>query len=217
MNRGSDSLLMNADEKRRWTQIGLDAAGVAVAAGLVWVMTWVFLDDALARIVGLVLLVGGIFIGIGSRRTFPGRHPTLLKWGVSALFVSAAVWVQAPPSPEAEIEWQPYSVNAIEQAAQEGRPVVIDFYADWCPPCRELDARVFTRKEVATELERFVRLRADLSDQSSPRNAEISERHSVSALPTVAFIGSDGRERLSMRLIGFESASRFLNRVRAIR
>jgi thiol:disulfide interchange protein DsbD len=208
---------MDTTQKQRWKQLGQEAGVLLFVCGLIWVLTLVFLEEPLWRIVGLILLIGGIFVGVGSTRPFPTRYPRILKWSVTVLFVAFSLWVQSPPKPEAQLVWEPYSVAAIEQAARDGKPVIIDFYADWCPPCRELDARVFSREAVVNELDRFVRLRADLTDQNSLANAKISERHSVAAFPTVAFFGSDGRERYSMRLLGYESPTRFLSRARAIK
>jgi thiol:disulfide interchange protein DsbD len=197
--------------------MGRKAGVVLLVAGLIWVLTWVFLDEPLFRIVALVLLLGGLSIGLLDRGPFPTRWPRLVRAIVTAGLVALAAWQWLPPRPEAEMEWAPYSTHAIEQAARAGRPVLIDFFADWCPPCHDLDRRVFGRKEVVEATASFVRLRADLSDRNSPATAAISERHIISALPTVVFIAPDGNELRSLRLVGFEPASRFLARLRAVK
>jgi thiol:disulfide interchange protein DsbD len=208
---------VDASEKERWTQLGQEAGAVAAIAALIWVLTLVFLEEPLSKIVATVLLLGGMLVGFGSKREFPTKNPTVLKWAVSITFISLAAWVYAPPRPEAEMDWEPFSQEAVERAALEKKPVIIDFYADWCPPCRELDSRVFTREKVVEALEPFVKLRADFTDQNSPVNAAISQQYSVVALPTVVFIGSDGDERRSLRLMGYEPPSKFLGRLRAVR
>ncbi|HAV63229.1 MAG TPA: hypothetical protein DCY13_12795 [Verrucomicrobiales bacterium] len=203
-------------ERQLWLQVVQKCGAVLVISFLIWLLSLVFLDEPLHHIVAMILLLGGMATGVFDNSRFPTRQPRLLKGGITAFFFALAVWNWLPPRPEADMEWQPYSVAALENAAREGRPVIIDFYADWCPPCRELDQRVFSRKIVVDEAQRFVRLRADLTDQNSPVNAAISERHAVMAFPTVALIGSDGRERTSMRLLGYEPASRFVARLKAI-
>jgi thioredoxin:protein disulfide reductase len=203
-------------QKQLWIDLGRNAAVVLGVAGLIWLLTFVFLDEPLFRLVALILLGGGLLIGVFSRGEFPTRRPQLLRGLVTTGFVVLAAWQWVPPKPEATVDWEPYSVAAIERAAANGQPVIIDFFAEWCPPCHELDRRVFGNKEVAAALEGFVKLRADLTDQNSPANAVISERHAIVALPTVILIGSDGRERNSLRVIGLEPPSRFLARLRAV-
>jgi thiol-disulfide isomerase/thioredoxin len=179
-------------QQQLWTDLGRNAAVVLGVAGMVWLLTFVFLDEPLFRVVALILLGGGLLIGVFSRGEFPTRRPQLLRGLVTTCFVVLAAWQWVPPKPEATVAWEPYSVAAIERAAANGQPVIIDFFAEWCPPCHELDRRVFGNKEVAAALEGFVKLRADLTDQNSPANAVISERHAIVALPTVILIGSDG-------------------------
>lgn len=208
---------MQSGERELWLNLGRKAGTVLVVAGLIWLLSFVFLDEPLFRIVSLVLLFGGLAFGLFDPGRFPTRRPGLVRAGVTGLFVGLAAWQWLPPRAEAEMTWEPYSLAAIEKAAAGGKPVMIDFFAEWCGPCHDLDRRVFGNKEVVQAADRFVRLRADLTDQNSTANAALAERHAIAYFPTVVLIGSDGQERRSMRLIGVEPASRFLARLRAVR
>lgn len=208
---------MRPGARELWLNLGTKAGTVLAVAGLIWLLTFVFLDEPLFRVVSLVLLFGGLFVAGLDRGSFPTGRPGWVRAAVTAGFLALAAWQWLPPRAEAEMKWEPYSTAALEQAAAEGRPVMIDFFAEWCGPCHDLDRRVFGNKEVVREADRFVRLRADLTDQGSAANAAIAERHAIAFFPTVVLIGSDGQERRSMRLVGVEPAGKFLARLRAIR
>lgn len=118
------------------------------------------------------------------------------------------------PSP---IPWQPYSAQAVAEAQAAHKPVMIDFYADWCGPCHVLDKKVFSRKDVAEAAARFVALRADMTYESRPEVKELAEKYAIFGYPTVVFIDSDGKEPKLMRLNGVEPAPQFIQRLNAVK
>ena len=207
---------MTQDERNLWRTAGQKAGAVAVIAGLVWLFSYIFLDEPLHQVVAMILLFGGLLVGVFDPAKFPTRRPNAVRTGITTGFVALAIGVSLPPRPEAEMPWEPYSVAALEKAAAAGKPVMIDFFAEWCGPCHELDRRLFSKRVVVEAAERFVRLRADLTDQNSMANAVISERHAVAGFPTVVFLGSDGKERTALRLLGYEPPKRFVARLRAV-
>jgi thiol:disulfide interchange protein DsbD len=104
----------------------------------------------------------------------------------------------------------------LEQAKAEGKPVLIDFTANWCQACGELKHYTFTDPAVVRESERFVRLVLDATFEDDPKIQEALKRHAVVGLPTVIFIDSQGNERRDLRLTGFERAPQFLKRMQAV-
>src|SRR5205085_1742498 len=100
--------------------------------------------------------------------------PKQFAWVLRALGVGAAViavWLASPKKVEAEIEWQPYSEAAVAAAQREGKGVIIDAYATWCIPCKELDQITFTDANVKREAERFVTLKLDLTSPAAGSDA----------------------------------------------
>jgi len=127
--------------------------------------------------------------------------------------VGVGVMSQTPlPSPE----WVPYSASALEQAAAEGKPVVIDFYADWCLPCKEMDLVTFSRSEVLEAAGPMVMIKADVTLDSTEASREAVPHFQVEGVPTVVFLDAEGRERKDLRLGSFVRAPEMLARMRAL-
>ncbi len=127
--------------------------------------------------------------------------------------VGVGVMSQTPlPSPE----WVPYSASALEQAAAEGKPVVIDFYADWCLPCKEMDIVTFSSAEVLEAAGRMLMIKADVTLDSMEASLEGVPRFHVEGVPTVVFLDAEGRERKDLRLGSFVRAPEMLVQMRAV-
>ena len=158
------------------------------------------------------LLVGGIYLGFLERSG--NRNPWFarLKWGVGTAAVVGGLFAIQNLRKEG-IEWEPYSDQRVAEARDQGRPVMLDFYADWCLPCQELDRFTFTDERVIEATEHFVRLKVDLTDYQSPEAEGLRQRYEVAGVPTIVFLGSDGRERPEARVVGFLRPEPFLDHV----
>jgi thiol:disulfide interchange protein DsbD len=132
-----------------------------------------------------------------------------LKWpvraGAAALLVGIAIFFV----PRELRGWQPYAAEAVGV----GRPAIIDFSADWCLPCLELERKTFADTRVREALGRRALLKADMTKVSSPESLALAERFRILGVPTVIFLDASGREIHDLRLVGFENADRFLERL----
>jgi thiol:disulfide interchange protein DsbD len=146
--------------------------------------------------------------------------PAQFAWLLRVIGIGAAavaIWLVVPKKVEAEIEWQPYSEAAVAQAQREGRGVIIDAYATWCIPCKELDQATFTDTTVKREAERFVTLKLDLtSPADGSEAARARDKFGIRGVPTVVFIDATGHERDELRLEGFEKPALFLGRMKQV-
>ncbi|MES2768590.1 MAG: cytochrome c biogenesis protein CcdA [Bdellovibrionota bacterium] len=107
--------------------------------------------------------------------------------------------------------WAAFSEKAIE-GARNKQVVVIDFYADWCAACHELDKFTFGNLEVKRELAGAVLLKVDAT-QENAHVSPILEKYGVVGLPTIIFIEKDGTVRKDLTLTGFESPIDFIKRL----
>jgi thioredoxin:protein disulfide reductase len=108
------------------------------------------------------------------------------------------------------LDWAPYEASAVSAAIAAGGPVIVDFAADWCAPCKELDAITFADPGVRELLEGFTRFKVDLT-RANATNQVLQREYSVRGVPTVV-VWNEGAERF--RITGFEPAERFMGRLR---
>ena len=89
-----------------------------------------------------------------------------------------------------------------------GRPLMLDFYADWCVSCKEMEKYTFGEPAVQAALARAVLLRADVTANDGDDQALL--RHfGIFGPPTIAFYGADGLERRNFRVVGYMKAAEF--------
>jgi thiol:disulfide interchange protein DsbD len=146
--------------------------------------------------------------------------PKQFAWVLRVIGAGAAVvavMMVLPKKIETEIPWQPYSEQAVTEAQKEGKGIIIDTFADWCIPCKELDKLTFTDAAVKKEAERFITLKLNLtSSDPNSESGRARQRFGIRGVPTVLFIDSKGREVSDMRLEGFEKPSAFAARMKKV-
>jgi thiol:disulfide interchange protein DsbD len=97
-------------------------------------------------------------------------------------------------TPRVELGWLRSEPEAVSRARAQGRPMVVDFSAEWCLPCKEMELKVFSSPEVSAALQDFVLLKVDLTredeDEALPR---LKERYGVQTLPAVRIVSPGGK------------------------
>lgn len=112
------------------------------------------------------------------------------------------------------IAWSPYSEEKLAEAAAAGRPVLIDSFADWCIPCKEMDKLTFSRPEVIAASRKFVMLKADLTSNKDAGVKAFYKKFGLKGVPTLIFLKPDGTEFKELRGTGFESKDIFLSKMK---
>jgi thiol:disulfide interchange protein DsbD len=101
-------------------------------------------------------------------------------------------------------------------AGAAGQPVVLDFYADWCVACKEMEKYTLPKPAVQAELAGFVRLKADVTPNDDVDQA-LMKRFGIIGPPATLFFACGKDERRELRLIGFEDEAAFVQRLRRAR
>ena len=95
------------------------------------------------------------------------------------------------------------------------RPLFIDFGAEWCAACKELEKVTYPATEVKAELQRFVTVKVDGTNDDDATEA-LYRKYGVSGLPTVVFFDSAGKAVNEAKLTGFEEPAKFLSRLKKV-
>ncbi len=113
-------------------------------------------------------------------------------------------------TPKESLAWDEYKSYKIVIAKEKKQPVVIDFYADWCITCHELENFVFTNPTVAKELKKFIRLRVDATDMMASPVQQVLEQYGVFGLPMIVSLDENGQEVEDARVAGYLPPAEFL-------
>jgi len=190
----------------------LQSAWPAFDAAVVW-FTHNLGRKAGLFLVGLVMLIGILWGGVihYSRGGWGGEGRAVLGMLLLAMFLR----FELPPEKggqETPFVWShvvsakvPSAVDFDEvllEAKEGGRPVLVDFFAQWCGACKELDKISYADARVQKEAERFIRIKID-GTLENPQIEALYDRYKIRGLPTVIFINPQGKPLSKPRIEGF--------------
>ena len=100
-------------------------------------------------------------------------------------------------------------------AVEKGKPLIIDFFAEWCTPCRIMEKKVFRTDEFDTLSQQFIISRVDITREGR-REDELIRRFRIRGVPTVIFYNRQGEEIRELRLEHYEGKQEFLERMERV-
>ena len=153
----------------------------------------------LGKGLGVMLLLGGaaMLMGVLGGAKDPLQPLGFLR-GASAAASSAPTFERVT------------SVGELDARLKSaGKPVMLDFYADWCVSCKEMERFTFADPQVAAQMQQIVLLKADVTANTEADSA-LLKRFGLFGPPGIIFFDAQGKELADLRIIGFQPAQQFL-------
>jgi len=185
---------------------------------------------------GLLLICSAVYMGAtdplpaqagGWRRLWKGLGLALLVYGALMLVGVAAGGKDtiqplrdlAPAGQAAHATFKRIKTAAdldreLATARAAGKPVLLDFYADWCVSCKEMERYTFSDPAVIAELQRFVLLQADVTANDAEDQALMQGRFNIPGPPAILVFDPAGTELRGFRIVGFQAAEAFAAHLR---
>ncbi|RWU27024.1 protein-disulfide reductase DsbD [Pseudomonas alkylphenolica] len=192
--------------------VGLLSAGVALFLGTLEFTVKTTLQR-LAQLLGLVLLAYALacWYGALSGQTDPLRP----------LPQAAAMRVESNAPVATQADWRTITTpaaldSALAQAKADGKPVVLDWYADWCISCKVIEHEVLTAPAVKQQLQGYTLLRFDITESNAEQRA-LLDRYQLFGPPALLFFAANGSEKIADRVVGETNAVEFAEHLTRIR
>jgi len=137
----------------------------------------------------------------------------VLRSALGIVAVGALAFMLYPRHAPEKLRFEPFNPELLASAAEARKPVLIDFSADWCIPCREMDHSTFVDPSVVSEAKRFVRMKANLTAQDKATEA-LTSKFEIQGVPTTMLIDSAGR--VAQRKVGYIGPQEMLADLRQV-
>jgi thiol:disulfide interchange protein DsbD len=219
--------------------LGLPYIGLAMAAGHIrrlprsgeW-LTWIehlfgfvlvglalyFLDpvvpnNLMTRFLPYYAVGVGIYLGFFSPEGRTWRPFLVMRSALGVVAIAALAFMLYPRKAPEKLRFEPFNSELLASATEARKPVLIDFSADWCIPCREMEHSTFIDPSVVSEAKRFVRMKANLTAQDK-KTEELTSKFEIQGVPTTMLIDSAGK--VTQRKVGYIGPREMLTDLRQV-
>ncbi|MFC1883756.1 cytochrome c biogenesis protein CcdA [Thermodesulfobacteriota bacterium] len=190
-----------------WVLLGM--GGYMISPIIPWQMSK-------TAIISLIVFAAAIHLGWLERSRGNWRgFPVFKKAAGSLMICGAIIYFISPTFYDAGIRWIPYSSRIMKEAAEKKKPVMLDFYADWCVPCVAMDKGIFRDAEVVRLSKEIIPVRVDMTQELANQD-EILEKFRVKGVPTIIFINRKGLEERELRVESYKGEEKIKERMRAL-
>lgn len=219
-----------------WMHATKAVFGVGLLAVAVWLLERVLPSPLSMAAWALLLIVPAVYTGAldplppdvsGWRRFWKGLGLAILTYGI-LLLIGVASDSHDPLQPLRVLTPSNQTASPVQsallfqkvrslaeldsklaEAKAQGRSVMLDYYADWCISCKEMDRYTFADPRVKQALSKVLLLQADVTANSND-DAALLKRYQLIGPPAILFFGSDGQEKTAFRVVGYMDAEHFL-------
>lgn len=222
-----------------WMVAVRNAFGFMMLGLAIWMMSRVLPGGVTLALWGVLIFMAGVFLGglttltpesAGSQKLGKGFGLLAIIYGAVLLLGSlaggqsvlkplAGIGLDSQPlvQEQRRLEFQRIKTvddldQALAEASGDGRTAMLDFYADWCVSCIEMEKLTFTDKTVQDALARTMLLQADVTANDAEDQA-LLKRFGVFGPPTIVFFGDDGLQRDGYEVVGYMKAEDFVAHV----
>ena len=162
-----------------------------------------------------ILSAAGIHLGWFDKsrgaRTF-----VMVKRALGLVLIGGAVTLLVMGAEKGEtIQWIPYSESILTESKKRKKPVILDFYADWCGPCKALEKNVFNQPDVVALSKEFTNVKVDLTTRHEAQEL-LQKKYGIRGVPTVIFMKGDGLEERKLRIESYVGPGEMLKRMREL-